>query len=219
MQTLVPICHRHGWWGKRIKTGQEGQVRFNSWALYLSWEIHSKSFTLVTFSSISFAATSLAWTSITMRADITARCILDSWPRTTATKSASWVRKRKWNNPYPNNPGVLTQCNQPYCPLSTDHRLCLSSFCLFLVRDENDCSGSKCCSGLPQSWLAMEVQRITEHPPKLEWNPKGHHVQFLTPHRTIQNSNLIFPKCSLNSSSVGLWPLPLGDCSMPTSLW
>lgn len=75
----------------------------------LSWEIHSKSFILVTFSSISLAATSLAWTSITIRADSTARCILDSLPRTRATKSASWRAKGKYPEAIYSVP---TQCNQ-----------------------------------------------------------------------------------------------------------
>lgn len=88
-----PGFHLSWTWVRRVKTGQGGQVRFTSYAFYLSWEIHSKSFMLVTLSSISFAATSLAWTSITIRADNTVRCILDNFPRTRATKSPSWVRK------------------------------------------------------------------------------------------------------------------------------
>lgn len=108
-------------------------MRFNSCCLYLSWEIHSKSFMLVTFSSISFAATSLAWTSITIRADNTARCILDNFPRTRATKLPSWVRKRKYSEAIhtPKTQAVLTQCNQTYDILSPDHRMCPGNFCLF----------------------------------------------------------------------------------------
>lgn len=133
LQTLVSIYCGHGWWVGRTKTGQVGQVRFNSYALYLSWEIHSKSFMLVTFSSISFAATSLAWTSITIRADNTARCILDNFPRTRATKSPSCVRKRKYSeaNHVPKTQAVLTQCSQTYGILRPDHTLCPGNFCLF----------------------------------------------------------------------------------------
>lgn len=133
MQTLVTICYGHNWWVRRMKTGQGGQVRFNSSALYLSWEIHSKSFMLVTFSSISFAATSLAWTSITIRADNTDRCILDNCPRTRATKSPSWERKRKYSEaiPIPKSQAVLTQCNWSYGMPHPDHRLCPGNFCLF----------------------------------------------------------------------------------------
>lgn len=133
MQTLISICHGHGWWVRRMKIGQGGWVKFNSCGLYLSWEIHSKSFMLVTFSSISFAATSLAWTSITIRADNTARCILDNFPRTRATKLPSWVRKRKYSEAIhiPKTQAVLTQCSQTYGILSPDHRLCPGNFCLF----------------------------------------------------------------------------------------
>lgn len=78
-----------------MDSGQWIQTMFMVNFPYLSWEIHSKSFTLITFSSISLAATSLAWTSITMRADSTARCILDSFPRTRATRSLSCAREAK----------------------------------------------------------------------------------------------------------------------------
>lgn len=114
-------------------TGKENEDWPGRYGLYLSWEIHSKSFMLVTFSSISFAATSFAWTSITIRADNTARCILDNFPRTRATKLPSWVRKRKYFEAIhiPKTQAVLTQCNQTYGMLNPDHRLCPCNFCLF----------------------------------------------------------------------------------------
>lgn len=56
---------------------------------HLSCEIHSKSCTLTTFSWTSLCTTSLAWTSMTMSADSTARCMRDRLPRTSATRSLS----------------------------------------------------------------------------------------------------------------------------------
>lgn len=56
---------------------------------HLSCEIHSKSCTLTMFSLISLLTTSLAWTSMTMSAESTARCMRDSFPRTRATRSLS----------------------------------------------------------------------------------------------------------------------------------
>lgn len=59
----------------------------------LSWLIHSKSLMLETSSSTSFAATSLAWTSMTISADSTARCMLDRRPLTSCTKSLNFRNK------------------------------------------------------------------------------------------------------------------------------
>ena len=94
-----------------------------------------------------------------MTADNTARCILDNFPRTTATKSPSWIRKGKHSGALhiPKTQAVLTQCNQPYGPLSPNHKLCPGNFCLFLVRDRNDWSASKYCSGLSQSWFFCRI--------------------------------------------------------------
>lgn len=63
----------------------------------LSWLIHSKALMLDTSCSTSLATTSLAWTSITIRAERTARCILDRCPLTSCTKSPSFRHKKREN--------------------------------------------------------------------------------------------------------------------------
>lgn len=125
---------------------------------------------LVIFSSTSFAATSLAWTSITIRADNTALCILDSFPRTRATKSPSWGTKGKYPEAIHS---ILTQCNQTQGMLSL--RLCavLRHLLPLLVRSTDDCSERKYYSGLAESWVLPTPFPCSDEKKELEppWSP------------------------------------------------
>lgn len=145
-QTPVSICHGHSWWVRRMESGQGGQARLSN----LSWEIHSKSFMLLIFSSTSFAATSLACTSITMRADNTARCILDSFPRTRATKSPSWGRKGKYPEAIHSLP---TQCNQTQGMLSLRSHAVLRQLLPLLLSEVQRIAQK---GNITQGWLKTE---------------------------------------------------------------
>ena len=63
--------------------------------------------------------------------------------------------------------------------------------------------------------------RITEYP-ELGGTHKDHQLQLLIPHKITQNQTLCLTalsKCSLNSSSSGLFPLLWATCSMPAFFW
>ncbi len=70
----------------------------NIYITHRSWEIHSKSLTFLTFSSSMLLTTSLAWTSITIKADKMVRWSLVSFPRTSVTRSASYMAINHWQD-------------------------------------------------------------------------------------------------------------------------
>lgn len=89
----------------------------------LSWLIHSKSLMLDTSCSTSLATTSLAWTSMTIRADSTACCIFDRPPLTSCTKSPSFGHKMK----------IVKHVSIRFSTVCTMFRAKINRMCIFFL--------------------------------------------------------------------------------------